>query len=381
MIERHRWLIGIIVLAVPLSGCGLQVGGRAQPTPAPSARAVATPAAYRVGVVDLLPMIRAHRRWPELDALIKKIEAIELRLSNPPPPPDVPVVAPPSPGPDLRAEAERLHAALVAELDALQAQMKRRIEAFVNDLRAEQEARLADQQREVNVELQKVMEAKRDELQRDLEKFELATMAEYRIPLVNLRVKGDVVGVTNEEEGKRLAQEHDRIIKERDEKIRTRAQVLEKQLQEFHEAKTSEAEARFKTLVASLEEEANAKIQARDAEAQAEMRAAIRVREETLKAAVEARQKLVVTVPDTQVRAAQERYAKQLEAEGARLRTELQALTEQRFRLEDSVLAEIKIEVAAIAQARKIDVVLTRAVAHPRAIDLTRDVIARLKRL
>ena len=57
-----------------------------------------------------------------------------------------------------------------------------------------------------------------------------------------------------------------------------------------------------------------------------------------------------------------------------------EALLEQRARLEDSMVAEVRIEIAAAAQARGVDAVLAYAVAHPGAIDLTPDVIARLKR-
>jgi Skp family chaperone for outer membrane proteins len=56
------------------------------------------------------------------------------------------------------------------------------------------------------------------------------------------------------------------------------------------------------------------------------------------------------------------------------------SLQEQRARMEDSILAEVKIEVAAIAQDRKLDVVLTRLVANVAGIDITTDVIQKLKR-
>ena len=65
-------------------------------------------------------------------------------------------------------------------------------------MRAEQEGKLADRQRELNVELQQAIETKRNEFQQELEKFELATMIEYRIPLANLRIKGDVVGISTD---------------------------------------------------------------------------------------------------------------------------------------------------------------------------------------
>lgn len=366
----------LLLVAAAVAGCRPQAGGSV-PTPTASPAAAPIPAGYRVAVVDMRELVRAHRRWPEMDALLKKIATVERRLASPPPPPELPGEAI---GPDLQAEADRLRTAMYAELDALQAQLRARIQAFINDLQAEQEAKLADRQRELTAELLKVTEAKRDEIQRELDRFELAAMAEYRIPLANLRLKADVVGVTNEEEGKRLAAEADRIQKDRDEKIRTKAQALEKDLQEFSQARNAEAEAKFKAMVTALEEEGTARVRAKSVEADAEFQAAVKQREQALRQAMEARQKLVAGGAQTQIRAAQERYARQLQAEGARLQAEMQALAGQRLRLEDSIVAEIRIEIATLAQERRIDVVVTQAIAHPGAIDLTRDLIARLKR-
>ena len=56
------------------------------------------------------------------------------------------------------------------------------------------------------------------------------------------------------------------------------------------------------------------------------------------------------------------------------------SLQEQRVRLEDGILAEVKIEIAAIAQDRKLDVVLTRFVTNVAGIDITSDVVQKLKR-
>lgn len=376
MISRRLRLVGVSLLAAAtLAGCGSQGASVPAPTATPSPAAIVTPAGARVGLVDLEAVVRAHRRWPELDALLKKTAALQLRLSSPPSPPD----APPVTVINLQAEADRLQASLRAELDALHAQANRRLEALANDLRAEQEGKLADRQRELNAELQRVIDAKRNEFQQELDKFELATMTEYRIPLANLRIKGDVVGITNEEEAKRLGAEADRIAKERDGKIRAKSEALAKALEEFQKARQAEAEAQFNTLVRSLEDDAKTRYAAKEAEANAEMQQAIRSREDTLRTAMEARKKMLEGGVQEQYRAAQERYVKQTQAEEARLRTELQALLEQRARLEDAVLAEIKIEVAAMAQAQKVDVVLTRVIARVDAIDLTPAVIAKIK--
>jgi hypothetical protein len=356
----------VLTAATAIAGCQPQTGS---PAPTPTPVAEPTHAGYRVAIVDLGAALRAHRRFAEYAALTRKMDALQLRLTNPPPS-----------GSHLQTEADRLQAAYTAELDALRDQLHARVEAFANDVRAEQEAKLADRQRELNAELTKVLEAKRDELQADLEKFELATMAEYRIPLLNLRVKADVVGVSNEEEAKRIQAETERITQERDERIRARAQVLEKQVQEFVQARNAEAQSRFQAYIGTLEDEAKARVQAKEAEARAELEAEVRKREKLFSESMEGRRKLVVEGAQGQLRAAQEQYARQVEAEGRRLRVELQELAAQRLRLEDSMLAEIKIEIASLAQQRRVDAVLTQTLGHHNVLDLTQELIARLKR-
>jgi Skp family chaperone for outer membrane proteins len=374
----HRLAVtGLCLLAAAtLIGCRPQGASAPVPTATPAPAAAATPSVPRIGVVDFKAAARAHRRWAELEAIGKKVELLQFRLQNPPPPPDVPAA---QPSVNLEEEANRLRAALHAELDALQAQKQREIEAHVNDLRAEHESRLAERQRELNAELQKTIEAKRDELQRELDKFELATMAEYRVPLANIRVK-DAVPPRSEEEARRLGEEAQRIQKERDEKIRAKAETLEKSLLEYQQAKTAEAEAKFKASVEAAEQDIKTKAAAKEAEATAEVQQAVQEREAAFKKAMEERQKLVRTGTDEQLRAAQERYVRQVQADAARIRTELQALEEQRLRLQDTMFAEIKIEVAAVAQEQHVDVVLTNTVGQRGAIDLTSAVVARLRR-
>ncbi len=370
---------GLLLVALTLTGCRPGGGGAARPVPTSTPGAEVTPTRETVAVVDMQAVLRSHRRWPELEALLKRLETLQIRLNNPLPPPVAPAA-----GVDIRAtlqaEGDRLFATMQAEVTALEEQAKRRFEAFVADLRAEQEGKLADRQRAANAELQKVIEAKRDELQRELEKFEIATMGEYRLPLLNLRLKADVVGVSNEEEGKRLSEEADRLLRQRDEKIKVRAQALDKSLDEFQKARSAEAEAQVKSLVKTLEDEAATKVEARQAETRAELQAEARTREAALQKALEERRKLLVGGTEEQLRAAHEQYARQVQVEGTKLQAEIQKVQEQRIRLEDSVLAEIKIEVASVAQERRIDVVLTRAVATTDAVDLTKAVIARMRR-
>ncbi len=375
---RRDRLAGLLLAALVLVvGCGPRSVRAPVPTPSPAAQPTAPPPQYVVGIVDLPTVLRAHRRWSELEGLLKKIEGVQFRLANPPQPPALPA---PDFNPELQAEADRLAAAYRAELAELEEQAKRRVEAYAADIKADIEARLADRQRQANEELQRGFEARRDELQRELEKFELATMAEYRIPLLNLRLKADVVGASNEEEAKRINEEAKRIVQERDGRIRTKAQALDKTMQDFQKTKTTEAETQFKAVIASAEDDANTRIRAKEGEARAELQAAVKEREDRLRGAMEQRRQILAGGSEEQVRAAQERYARQLKAEGVRLQAELQAFTGQRLRLEDAMMAEINIEIATAAQERRVDVVLARVVASATAVDLTQAVIARVKR-
>jgi Skp family chaperone for outer membrane proteins len=371
----------LLAVALVTAGCGLQ-GASPQaapaPSPSPAAAAPPSPEPYTVAVVDMVSIFKAHKRWPELEAIGKKIQTIQVRLASPPPPPPLP--QPADLEQELRKEGERIAATMREEMRALEAQARARLEAFANELRAEHEGKLAEKQRQLNTELQHAVEGKRDELQRELEKFELATMAEYRIPLLNLRLKADVVGITNEEEGKKLTAEVERLTSERDGKIRAKAEALNKTLDDFQKAKSADAESQFKTMVAAAEEDGNIRIKQKEAEERAGLEAAAREREEIVRKAVEERRRVLLGGTEKQAREAQERYQKQLQAEGTRLQAELQELHGQRLRLEDSVMAEIKIEIATLAARRKVDVVLMHAVATVNALDLTQDVIERIKR-
>jgi DNA repair exonuclease SbcCD ATPase subunit len=381
VIARDLQIGGLCLLVVlTLTGCRPQGGATPVPTVTPAPAAAVTPSHVRIGVVDFNAVVRAHRRWPELDAIQRKMDALQFRLHNPPPPPEIQVVViQPSPNINLQAEADQLRKALSDELNALQEEKRREIEAYVNEVKAEHEAALADRQKELNEELQKSLEAKRDELQRELDRFELATMAEYRIPLANMRVK-DAVPPSSEEEAKKLSAEADRIQKERDEKIRTKAQALEKDLNEFRKAKTTEAEAKFNAMIEAAEQEVKTKAEAKQDAFNAEMRAAVADREQTFRNAMESRQKLIQTGKQVVDRSAQDRYIRQVRAEQARIQAELQALQAQQIRLQDSILAEVKIEVATVAQEKRVDVVLTHSISSIRTLDLTPAVIAKLKR-
>src|SRR3990170_3687940 len=69
----------LLLTALAVGGCrGIGPAARSQPTPS------ATPAGPHIGVVDVETVARAHPRWPELDALTKKLADVAAQLATPP---------------------------------------------------------------------------------------------------------------------------------------------------------------------------------------------------------------------------------------------------------------------------------------------------------
>ncbi len=101
--------------------------------------------------------------------------------------------------------------------------------------------------------------------------------------------------------------------------------------------------------------------------------------EKTFQARLERRRAEMILGGQAPLPGRQGTYTRSLIDRSRQLQSELVALREKRQRLEDSILAEVKIEVATIAQIRRLDVVLTRYVSNVTGVDITPDVVAKLK--
>src|SRR3989337_2932757 len=104
-------LLLLTALAVG-GGGGIGPAARSQPTPS------ATPAGAHIGVVDVQTVARAHPRWPELDALTKKLADVAAQLASPP---QLSPVVRARIDARLRAQAKKLEVEFQAEVAALRA--------------------------------------------------------------------------------------------------------------------------------------------------------------------------------------------------------------------------------------------------------------------
>jgi Skp family chaperone for outer membrane proteins len=359
--------LGLVVLGMVLAG-GCR--GRAQ-NPA------ATAADARIGVVDLQTVTRAHPRWQDLDAVLQQEKDVQAQLALIPQPPSVPAA-------DVQRlldeEAKHLRAELDKEVEFLRVSGQRQIETFAGELRHEGEAQLAQIQHDLNAQGEEALVAKRDELRAQLRAAEQQIRDEYRYPLLNLRLRAEVAGLASEEEGKQLAEQLRALQDERDARIQAKVDELQQAFLQFQKAKEEEMNAKLKAEQGALEAEGRQRLVARQQTAEAEFARAAADLEKGLQTRLERRRQEIIQGAQAPLPARQGTYTQSVVDRSRQLQSELVALQEKQQRLEDSILAEVKIEVATIAQARRLDVVLTRYISNVAGINITPDVIAKFHR-
>ncbi len=363
----------IIVLVAVLIAAGCR---SRQATLPPSPPPVET-APTRIGVVDLNAVARAHPRWSELDALTKKIQQVETAAAAAPLPP-------PPPAPDLRpaleAEAARVRAEFEKELQATRDDRRRELEAHAASVREQQRVKFEALRKQLEEENRQAVAANRTEIETGLKKAELEIMEEYRYPILNLRLRAEVAGLSSEQEGREVLAQIRALQEEREERLRAKGAEVAKVFEAFLKTKTDEINARLKAAQQVLIQEAQEQLAAREAQMEADLRALAAQRASEFKARVEARRRALIRAAEAQLRGRQGTFLNDLNSRTQQLRAELAALLEQRARLEESILAEVKIEVATIAQAEKLDVVLTRLVSNAGGTDITAKVVQKLRR-
>ena len=357
----------LLVLAVVLAG-GCR--GRVRSTSAPVAET-------RVGVVDLQVVTRAHPHWQELNAVVQQVADVQAQLALLPAAPVMPEVDVQR---ALDLEARQLQGELDKELAFVKQDTERRLEAFADGLRTEQAAKIDQVRQDLEAQGGRAILAKRDELRAQLREAEQSIRDEYRYPLLNLRLRAEVAGLTSEEEAKQLQQQVQALQDERAQRIAAKADETQKAFTAFQKAKEDEINAKLLTAEQAAQAEAQQRLLVRQQELQEELRHTAVGMEETFRTRLDRRRKELLAAAQGPVPGRQGTYTESLGERTRRLRAELASLQEQRVRLEDGILAEVKIEVAAIAQDRRLDVVLTRFVSNVAGIDITTDVVEKLKR-
>ncbi len=365
-----------LIFAVAAVVTGIVLGAGSFPQLGRLPRVPAAPP-RRIGVVDLETVARAHPRWSELDAINKRIARLQGQFTRMPP---VPIPPRTEIQHALDVEAVRLRTEFEKELDFLRKESTRKFQAFTALLREENQAKFEAARKQLQVDGLAAIEEKRKALDAQARTDELAIMDEYTYPILNLRLRAEVAGLTSEQEGRALLREIQALQEERESRIRAKYDELDKELRAFQKAQEDEGNAKLESLKATLEKDGQERQFAKQRELEADLKRVGTERDAQFRARLTRRQKELIDAAEAQVRAQQRAYLSGLDERTRRLRTELTAVEEERLRLEASILADVKVTVAAIAQTRDLDVVLTRYVANLGGDNITAAVVQRMKR-
>lgn len=385
-------VLACTALAALTVGCTARTPGAQPPATPPAAEAPsrATPRALRIAVVDLARAVRVHPRWPELVALDRQISDIKARIA-------LTAGSRLAPGrielpkvdltPEMKAAVSRMRPELQQEAEAVKAEARKELDAYVARLRAEQQKKMQARRAEVEADLTKAVQDKQQALNKDTEQFQQRTFAEYRLPLLNLKLKLEDVQQTAKGESERLNQQLQTLTKERDDKIASHEKANHQALQDFQKEQVQAGNARLQSYQEQLSKEGQQLVDERATKLTAEVRAKLDAKQAEFNQRLrQQEQALVSAARHTQTLEAERiksQMEKQVQAGTARVRTlqeELQAAQRGHARLFGVILADLRVEAAALAQEKGWDVVLVQAIAAPGTIDATDELIARIKR-
>lgn len=378
-------------LAVLAAGCTARAPtGRPPATPPAAETPQGTPRALRIAVVDLARAARVHPRWPEVMALDHQISDLQAKItaalgSRPIPArielPRVDLT------PELKAAVERMRPELEQQAEAVKAEARKELDAYVAQLRAEQQKKMQAKRTELEADLDKAVQEKRQALAKDSDQFQQRTFTEYRLPLLNLKLKLEDVQQTGKGETERLNQQVQALSKERDDKIAAHEKANQQVLQDFQKEQVAASNARLQAYQEELSKEGQRLVDERATALTARVHAKLDVLQTDFNQRIRQQQQAMVSAArQTQTREV-ERVKTQVEnqAQGETtkirvLQDELLAAQRGRARVFAVILADLRIEAATLAQEKGWDVVLTQALAAPGTIDATDELIGRIKR-
>src|SRR5262249_33726485 len=293
--------------------------------------------------------------------------------------------------PEMRAAVERMRPELQQQAEAVKAAARKELEAFVAELRAEQQKKVEAQRAELEAQLVKAVQDKQQAISKDNQQFQQQTLAEYRLPLLNLKIKIEDVQQSGKGQLDKLQAQQAALTKERDDKIAAHEKANQQALTDFQRAQVEASNAQLKAYEGELNKDGQGRVDERVAQLTAQVRAKLDAMQAEFNQRLRQHQTSIVsTAREAQAREverlkaqAQQQFQQQTQAEVAKVKAvqeELLAAQRDRARLYRVILADLRIEAATLAQEKGWDVVLTEAIAAPGLIDGTDELIARIRR-
>jgi len=393
--DARRWRRGWLTwaglpLVLLLAGCQGHSPASQGTSPTVSATASAGP---KVVVVDFEKVVRAHPRWGDVDALDRRIANLEGQLSAIAPQLQVPQI---NLEPAFQATAQQELAAARPQFEqqfnqtatALRAESQKELEAYAAQIHAAQQTEFDTQQKALQAQVQKAIDDKQQALNQDTAQYQEQMLDEYRLPLLNLQLKQTAVQGGDRAQQQAVAQQIQALTAERDAKTAAHEKANQQALADFEKQQRDAYDQQIKDLEAQLTAEGQKQLEQKQAELEKTFHAQLTAKQAQLNAQMNTQIKAVLTTREQalvagareQVARAQQQAIAGAQAEAQSLRAQLQEAQDERGRLLDSILADVRVEATALAQEQGYDVILTRAVGTVDVTDITDELIARIKR-
>jgi hypothetical protein len=275
-----------------------------------------------------------------------------------------------------------------AEATDAQTAARRELDAYAAKVAADQKAEFETKRLELQAAIQKTVDDKTTALQADSAQFQQQTLEQYRLPLLNLRLKLDAVSPSDKKESDRVAQQLQALTKERDDKVAAHEKANQDALVAFQKEQQQSFTQQLQALQADLTKRGQQLVDQKAAELSARMHTQLTAKQSQLNAELNARmqadlhsrQQALISNARAQMAAAQAQSRDVVQVRVASLRAQITEAQAERVRLLASIMADLRVEAAALAQQRGWDMVVTRAVAFTDAPDVTAELIKRIRR-
>ena len=316
-------LLFIVAIATSLSGC---LNKQAQDTKTPP---------QMIGVVDMAKIMKVHPRWSQLQELNKKLNTLyaEQQQAN-----------------DGKNVTKTQPAADAGSLPPVDEQGG--IDAF---LAKEYTAKMAARQAELNVDLDEKIAAVHQQIANEYQSYTEQLEKEYQPQIFSLQLKIKTLQMDKDQMNV-IQQDIDRILAEKEARLKAKNQELSAQLQAAVAPYRAEMEGQLSLYAQNLEAE------------QAAKRAEKTAQQQQLTA--------TLTAPDEQAASGLDEPS----AAKPDMDSEIAVLKQQIAILQDIMVADIRDKTAKIAAEQGISTVLANVDVNISAQDITNEVIAEFKK-
>ncbi|SJZ47602.1 OmpH family outer membrane protein [Selenihalanaerobacter shriftii] len=336
----------------------------------------------RIGVVDLAKIKTAHPQAKTLENLGEQIRDINIELQAQG---DTLNLTRKNRQEHLKSIDKQIDKRLQDTKDKYQERIdtkvertKEEISAYEDRIKEEMRDKLEKKQVKIKKQIKNKIEAKKEEQRKILKEYNKELHDKYYQDILNLRLKLQMLQSSSKEK-KEYQKELVALEKKRKQELNDKKHELEKKLKEFISQQQKEANKKFKTYQQELTNQMNNKVMKRKKEANEELQSYVQKQQKLLKEEMQNKQANLSEKLQGTIVEAEKQLSSSIETKNKKLVDGLDELKNGQKSLQTEIMKDIKAEIAKVAKEKELDVVLIDYRNNIAAVDITDEVIIKLK--